>query len=252
MKNTDQPTPFLAFRRFNDPELQHLCRLRARIGTRASDFFSGDGLPDRLVRALAARRALPIKEVFESFEFFERVRRRMRAPHLADLCCGHGLTGMLFAIFSRQVEHVTLVDRRRPSSHSLIFEACVEVAPWIKDRVHYLEKPISEAVSELPQGTSVIAVHACGKRTDACMEIGIQLQGKLAVMPCCYFGMGQQIPQAVVEGIGRELATDVHRSYALERAGYKVHWSAIPAAITPKRRILIGLPGKKAPAILTS
>lgn len=237
-----QETPFVAFRRFNDPQLQHLTRIKARIDQRANECFDSESLPDRFVRALAARRALPIKEIFESFEFFERVRRRLRALEVADLCCGHGLTGVLFALFSRHTERVTLVDRRRPLSHALVLAAAAEVAPWVPKKVRYLERPLREAAVELSKGCSVVAVHACGKRTDASLEIAAQLRAKVAVMPCCYFDTARGAPQAVVEALGNELATDVHRSYRLERAGYQVQWSAIPAAITPKRRILIGLP----------
>lgn len=235
-------TSFIAFRRFNDVALQPLVRLKARIDQRANAYFDSDSLPDRLVRALAARRAVPVKEVFESFEFFERVRRRLRAPHVVDLCCGHGLTGLLFAIFSRRVEAVTLVDRRRPASYELVFEAAAEVAPWIVERVRYLERPLSEVGPQLPAGASVIAVHACGKRTDACLELAITLRGKVAAMPCCYFDTARDAPAAVVKSLGPDLATDIDRSYRLERAGYRVEWSAIPAAVTPKRRILVGLP----------
>ena len=62
-------------------------------------------------------------------EFFERVRTRMRAKSIADLCCGHGLTGLLFAAFERDVEHVTLIDYRKPKSYEVLLEAISEVAP---------------------------------------------------------------------------------------------------------------------------
>ena len=235
-------TPFIAFRAFNDPELKPLVRLKARIDQRAYPHFPGNSLPARLVRELAARRALPIKEVFESFEVFERVRGGVRAPALADLCCGHGLTGILFAVFSRTIASVTLVDRRQPESYALVLEAAITVAPWVKGRVRFLEMPLSEVAPHLPVGSAVIAIHACGKRTDRCIELAQALGGPLAVMPCCYFDTAAAAPQSLVTALGPDLATDIHRSYLLEAAGYRVRWSAIPAAITPKRRILIATP----------
>ena len=41
------------------------------------------------------------------------------------------------------------------------------------------------------------------------------------------------------KALGRALATDIHRTYRLEAAGYQVDWSAIPRAITPMNRIMV-------------
>jgi hypothetical protein len=60
-------------------------------------WFGRETLPDRLARALAARRAIDMKEFCESFEFFTHIRRKKfgiasNSQHsVADLCCGHGL-----------------------------------------------------------------------------------------------------------------------------------------------------------------
>ena len=235
------PTPFIAFRRFNDPELRPLAGLKVRISPRANALFEGDNLPHRLVRALAARRALPIKEIFESFEFFERVRRRMRAETVVDLCCGHGLTGLLFAVFARRTEEVILVDKRCPETHHATYEALKSEAPWIEGRVRFMETPLSKVGGELPEGAAMIAVHACGKRTDACIELGVAKKAKMALMPCCYFHTADSAPKVLAETLGPELASDIDRTYRLEAAGYQVQWSAIPEVITPKRRILVAL-----------
>jgi hypothetical protein len=244
------PTAFIAFRRLNDPELAPLAGVKARIDQRVDALFPTDNLPERLLRALAARRALPVKEVFESFEFFERVRRRLRAPVVADLCCGHGLTGLLFAVFVRQVQEVILLDRRQPRTHQIVYEALLSEAPWIEGRVRYVEATLSRARKQelLPAGCSVVAVHACGKRTDRCLDLALATGGRVAVMPCCYFGTAEAAPRVLAETLGPELASDIDRSYRLERAGYQVQWSAIPEQITPKRRILIGLPAIKSPS----
>ena len=53
---------------------------------------------------------------------------------VADLCCGHGLAGLLFAIFEREVERVHLVDRERPASADLILQAAADVAPGRRPR----------------------------------------------------------------------------------------------------------------------
>ncbi len=233
---------FKAFRRFNDVSTQGYTGQRARLSPSGLGHFQGDGLPNKLARALCVRHALPIKELFESFEFFERVRRSVRRPQVTDLCCGHGLTGMLFAVFERQVEQVTLVDRRRPESFSVVRDALCSVAPWAAEKIRFLEIPISRAGEHLAPGCAVVAVHACGVRTDRCLDLVLELQGPAAVMPCCYAQTARTAPRCLRRGLGAELATDVHRTYRLDAAGYEVHWTAVPSAITEKNRVLVAVP----------
>ncbi len=233
---------FKAFRRFNDVATQAYTGLRSRLSERGLVHFSGDGLPDRLARELCLRRAFPIKELFESFEFFERVRRRLRRPQVADLCCGHGLTGMLFAVFEPRVELVTLLDRRRPASHTVVFDAVCAVAPWAAEKIRYLEIPMSRAAEHLPPGCAIVAVHACGVRTDRCIDLALSLQSPVALMPCCYAQTANPVPRCLRRSLGSALATDVHRTYRLDAAGYEVDWTAVPRAITEMNRVVVGLP----------
>lgn len=233
---------FKAFRRFNDASLQGFTGLRARLSESGLEHFAGDGLPDRLARELCQRRVLPIKELFESFEFFERVRRRLRRRSVADLCCGHGLTGMLFAVFERRVQRVTLVDRKRPESHTAVRDAVCAVAPWAADKIRYLERPLSEAEEQLAPGGALVAVHACGVRTDRCIDLALALKSPVALMPCCYAQTANPVPRCLRRGLGAELATDVHRTYRLDAAGFDVDWTAVPRAITGMNRVLVALP----------
>ena len=109
----------------------------------ASRWFPSDKLEDRLARALAAEGCIDMKEWTESFEFFTRCRKAMvvRAAsqfELADLCCGHGLTGVLWAVFERRVARVVLVDERRPEAHGAVMRATCKVAPWAREKVGIL------------------------------------------------------------------------------------------------------------------
>lgn len=235
---------FKAFRRFNDDSLQAHTGSRARLDDSRLEHFPGDGLPDKLARELCRRKAFPTKELFESFEFFERVRRRLRRPQVADLCCGHGLTGILFAVFEPQVERVTLVDRRRPPSYDVVLEAVTAVAPWAADKVRFLEISVNEAKTHLTRSCAIIAVHACGVRTDRCIDLALHLQSPIALMPCCYAQTAKTAPRCLRRGLGPALATDVHRTYRLDAAGYDVDWTAVPRAITKMNRVLVGLPPK--------
>jgi hypothetical protein len=237
-------------------------------------WFPSGSLQDRLVRALAAERAIDMKELCESFEFFTRTRKYVRGTSLADMCCGHGLTGILFAVFERKIDRVFLVDLKKPQSFKIIYRAVESVAPWIKDKLQFIEADIQEYLQAdcpdmlgLPLHTSIIAVHACGPVSDWCMQVAIRLEGNLAMMPCCYgssrshgtrstskssanalppsnalISMSAPLvgaPPVLHEVLGRGLAQDVHRTYTLHAAGYDVEWHAIPAAVTQKNRVLV-------------
>ena len=43
---------------------------------------------------LATCGAIDYKEFFESVEFYERVRKRVRRPVMIEMACGHGLAGV--------------------------------------------------------------------------------------------------------------------------------------------------------------
>eukprot|EP00520_Triparma_pacifica_P016249 CAMPEP_0118652230 /NCGR_PEP_ID=MMETSP0785-20121206/11206_1 /TAXON_ID=91992 /ORGANISM="Bolidomonas pacifica, Strain CCMP 1866" /LENGTH=175 /DNA_ID=CAMNT_0006544731 /DNA_START=42 /DNA_END=566 /DNA_ORIENTATION=+ len=93
---------------------------------------------------------LDVKELYESYEFFLRTRkrlfgaakRRLSSPsssiEVHDMCCGHGFTGMLFAACTPSLDvRVKLFDRTCPPSHAVIREAMERVCPHMKGRVEF-------------------------------------------------------------------------------------------------------------------
>lgn len=221
----------IAFPAFNAPELTRVAGSKSTISTSTKRLFPGDDAWSRLARELADRQALSIKEVFESIEFYVRVADRLRASRVADLFCGHGLVGLLFAAAGSDT---LLMDKRVPTARNLALQAVEAVWPGTRDRVRYESR-----VRDLASGTAVVAVHACGPRSDQAIAAAVACGGDVAVMPCCYPNDAPG-PPAVRHALGRELAWDVHRTYQLEAKGYKVRWDAIPDAITPMNRILVG------------
>lgn len=158
---------------------------------------------------------------------------------MVDLCAGHGLAGLIFALCEPTVERVELVDKRKPASFDRIWRAFVEIAPWVAEKVSYREAPLDESLV-LSEGASVLLVHACGALTDQGLTYAERCGGSVAAMPCCY---GKAKPARVgglSQPFGREAAIDISRSYTLSDAGYQVDWAEIPRSITPKNRILIG------------
>jgi len=221
-------------------ELQHPTRRLVSV----EDWFGDKYLLDKLVNSLAKRRCMNLKEITESVEFFARTRKLVRSsgsPVVADLCCGHGLVGMLFAMMERCVTSVLLVDKRKPKNYSRVAEALGEIAPWALEKICFQEQLLSDTV--LPEGTSVVAVHACGDRTDDCVQLAVAGRGSVAFMPCCYSGnLRGCVPMAVVGALGKGLSTDCFRTRRLVESGYEVSWSAVPASVSKKNRIVLGRP----------
>jgi hypothetical protein len=86
-----------------------------------------------------------------------------------------------------------------------------------------------------------LGIHACGVATDQVLDAALAVQAKtVAVMPCCYSRTSPAAPHALREHLGAETCSDVHRTYRLEAAGYRVEWAFIPEPITPMNRIVLG------------
>ena len=210
---------------------------RSTLRPEDARLFTGDSLPAAFARALCKRRATCLKELLEATEVFALARKAVRAPVVADLCCGHGLAGLLFAIFEREVERVHLVDRERPASADLILQAAADVAPWAPPKVQWRREQLKRTTLE--PGTGVIAIHACGLRTDRAIELAVEAGGAIAALPCCRPHRGHPAPEGLKLALGADEAIDVHRTYALEQAGHRVRWKSIAATISPMNRVLI-------------
>ena len=132
-----QSVVFRVFQGFNDDELRWAARSKFQLNRKLAPHFRSNALAERIVHELAERCAINVKELLESFETFARVRKRLRAPRIADVCCGHGLTGLLFAAVERRVEEVVLYDHEKPPKADLILEAVVAAAPWVEPKVKW-------------------------------------------------------------------------------------------------------------------
>lgn len=238
--STDE-AKYRCFRQFNKMQIGGLASSRASISSHIAErHFTSGSLQDRLVRELGKQHVLPIKEILESFEFFGRVRKHARASCVTDLCCGHGLTGILFALFERSVERVVLIDRQEPPSYAKVLACAVRLGPWIADKVSFETAKMKGVAERLEPSTSIIATHACGVLTDRCIDCALEMKGAVALMPCCYPNSRCDAPAAIRLALGTNLAFDIHRTYRLEAAGYHVRWGSIPEEITPMNRVLMG------------
>ncbi len=236
---------FRYLKQFNSPEFAKKAACRDRLRESDTRWFPGEYLSSVFARELCQRRAMPFKEVLESFEFFACVRNRIKSTSVADLCCGHGLVGILFAMLQRDVEQVVLLDKRRPGSFDLVLSAAQAVAPWTADKVKYVEAPLKQALNHISPGTAILGVHACGARTDKCIEHAISLRSPIALLPCCRRHRSHESPECLKNVLGADVAIDVDRTYRLHAAGYRVRWDKISPLITDMNRVLLGQPNRQ-------
>jgi len=87
----------------------------------------------------------------------------------------------------------------------------------------------------------VVSSHACGALTDLVLSRASTARARVAVLPCCH-----DEETCDMGGLGgwleSSLAIDVVRAARLEASGYRVWTQTIPADITPKNRLLLGVP----------
>lgn len=232
---------FRFLKQFNDPDNKWVVDKRRRLHPRDERAFPGDGAVDRFARALCKHRATCFRELVEAFEFFAVARKHARAKVVADLCGGHGLVAVLFAIFERDVERALVLDRSRPDSFDRIVQAAEEAAPWTAGRIEYIEAKLKTAPTSIPPDAGLVAVHACGAKTDRVLELAVANNMPVAVMPCCHPVGTSKAPPALKIALAH-MAVDIDRTYQLEASGFHVHWTSVSERITRMNRVILARP----------
>jgi hypothetical protein len=201
--------------------------------------FAGASLFDRIARVVCEAGCLPRKELFESWEVARRTRRRFRGGRVVDLACGHALVAQLMLILDDSSPSAIAVDTTLPPSATKLLEAVAAAWPRIAGRVELVEASIAEVA--LSPGDLVVSTHACGALTDLVLARAVESGARVVVLPCCH-----DIATCDTGGLGgwvdAPLAIDVTRAARLRAHGYSVITQTIPAAITPKNRLLLAAP----------
>src|SRR5688572_11140308 len=169
--------------------------------------FSDQTLFSRIGRAVCGAGYLPRKELYEAWEMARRVRRRFRGGRIVDLAAGHGLLAHVLLLLDDSSPGALLIDTAPSPSAARLHAVLVEAWPRLVGRVVF-ERRSLESVA-LDAGDLVVSSHACG---------------------------------ALAGWLDRSLAVDVMRAVRLDQRGYHVWTQTIPAAITPKNRLLLGEP----------
>jgi hypothetical protein len=212
---------------------------KGRLTMRDAARFPGDGLFDRLGRAVCRAGCLPRKELFEAWEVARRVRRRFRGGRVVDLCAGHGLLAHVMLLLDDTSPSAVAVDGALPASAGKLHDALVTAWPRLAKRITFVTEDI-ESFGILP-GDIVVSAHACGALTDRVIERASAARARVAVLPCCH-DLDSDTGQPLDGWMDGALAIDATRAFRLQRLGYRVRTQTIPKAITPKNRLLIGEP----------
>jgi len=211
---------------------------QSRLTTFDLPRFPSETLFDRIGRAVCRAGCLPRKELYEAWEVARRVRRRLRGGRVIELTCGHALAAHLMLLLDDSSPCAVAVDVRPAPSAARLAVELVRAWPRLAGRVSIQERALAEI--EIGGDDLVVSVHACGSLTDAVLEKAIDANASVAVLPCCH-----DARTGDAGGLGgwldAPLAIDVIRAERLRASGYAVHTQTIPAVITPKNRLLIGV-----------
>lgn len=201
--------------------------------------FPGDTLFHHVARAVCHAGCLPRKELYEAWEVARRTRRRFHGGRVVDLAAGHGLLAQIMLLLDKGSEFALVVDPALPPSAEKVHTALYAAWPRLVGLVHFVPESIDQ-VEILPTDV-VVSSHACGALTDRVLDRAAAARARVAVLPCCHDASTCDTG-ALGGWVDEALAIDILRATRLEQRGYRVWTQAIPAAITPKNRLLLGAP----------
>jgi methyltransferase family protein len=201
--------------------------------------FPGETLRDRIGRAVCHARCLPRKEFYEAWETARRVRRLFRGGRIVDLGAGHGLLAQLMLILDDTSPRAVAVDTVLPPSAGTLHHALVHDWPRLDGRIAFVASPLESV--EIRRSDLVVSIHACGRLTDLILQRAMAVRARVAVLPCCHDAATCDAG-GLAGWMTDALAIDAVRARRLASEGYRIWTQMIPAAITPKNRLLIAAP----------
>lgn len=212
---------------------------RSKLTRRDLGRFGEDTLFHRIAREVCECECLARKELFEAWEVARRTRRRFRGGRVIDLACGHGLLAQILLLLDDSSSSALAIDRRLPPSARRLSDRFASTWPRLSGRIELVQGEISSVAAG--PGDLLVSCHACGSLTDEVLSRAIAAGARVAVLPCCHDALGND--QGGLGGwLDPALAIDVTRVARLRGHGFRVHTQTVPAAITPKNRLLLGEP----------
>jgi hypothetical protein len=132
-----------------------------------------------------------------------------------------------------------VVDTAVPPSAAKVHAALAAAWPRLAGRVASVDSPLENV--ELKETDVVVSCHACGDLTDRVLDRAVAARATVAVLPCCH-DLATCDSGPLAGWVDRPLAIDILRALRLEQQSYRVWTQTIPAAITPKNRLLLAAP----------
>jgi hypothetical protein len=212
---------------------------KSRLTRYDLDRFAGTTLFDRLGRVVCGVGKLSRKELFEAWEVARRVRRWCRGGRVVDVAGGHGLLAHTMLVLDDSSTRAVVVDPDIPASALALHDAMVDAWPRLRDRVTLVRTSLQEF--RLMPSDVVVSSHACGALTDAVLDAAAAARAAVAVLPCCH-DFDRSTAESLTGWLDGALAIDVRRVIRLETQAYQVRAQTIPDDITPKNRLIMGLP----------
>jgi hypothetical protein len=204
--------------------------------------FPGETLFARIARAVCQAGCLPRKELYEAWELARRVRRLCRGGRVLDFAGGHGLLAHVMLILDDSSPDAQVIDTSLPPSSRALHEALTAAWPRLAGRISFTEADMAQAA--IGSDAMVVSSHACGALTDAVLERAVSGRAPVAVLPCCHDRAACD-PGPLGGWLERSLAVDAMRAVRLEQQGYRVWTQHIRQEVTPKNRLLLGIPRER-------
>ena len=212
---------------------------RARLTAHDVDRFPAETLFDRLGRTVCRAGCLPRKELYEAWEMGRRVRRLFRGGRVLDLGGGHGLLAQIMLLLDDSSPTALVIDKALPASTAKVHDVLVESWPRLSARVRFVAGTMDDV--EILDTDVVVSCHACGAITDRVLDRAVGARARVAVLPCCH-DLDAGDDGGLSGWVDGAAAIDIVRARRLAERGYRIWTQAIPEAITPKNRLLLGAP----------
>ncbi len=212
---------------------------RGRLTHRDLDRFTGNTLFDRIARAVCRAGCLPRKELYEAWEVARRVRRVLRGRRVVDLGAGHGLLAQAMLLLDDSSPGALVADKVLPPSCARVHEALVDAWPRLSGRVTFVERDMDGV--DITADDIVVSSHACGRLTDVVLARAVAARACVAVLPCCH-DLATGDARDLSGWVDGAAAIDIERAIRMRARGYRIRSLLIPAAVTPKNRLLVGEP----------
>lgn len=212
---------------------------RNKLAPSHARYYPGDGMLDRLGRAVCAVDCLPRKELHEAWEMASRIRSWLAgesATRVVDLCAGYGLLAQVLLLQDADPRPRALaVDVRPAKNHVLVHDAVVTAFPILAGRVTFARARLEDIT--VGADDLVVSSHPCGDLADAVLARAASVGARVAILPCCHRTRRRTDLTGAADPAAR---IDEERAAWLVERDYRVVVDAIPETVSGKNRLLLG------------